>query len=58
MSGNVRIEAEEMRLHISTPVRYHAPGEKLPAKHRFSRPVRRRIGHTFTRSNVGLHVLL
>jgi formamidopyrimidine-DNA glycosylase len=32
-SGNVRIEAEEMRLQISTPMRYHAPGEKRPAKH-------------------------
>jgi formamidopyrimidine-DNA glycosylase len=32
-SGSVRIEADDMRLQISTPIKYHAPGEKLPAKH-------------------------
>jgi formamidopyrimidine-DNA glycosylase len=32
-SGNVRIEVGEMLLQISTPIRYHAPGAKLPAKH-------------------------
>ena len=32
-SGNVRIEADEMRLQISTPIKYHALGGKLPAKH-------------------------
>ncbi len=29
----VEIEAEDMLLVISAPLRYHAPGEKLPAKH-------------------------
>lgn len=32
-SGNVRIAARDMMLLISTPIRYHAPGAKLPDKH-------------------------
>ncbi|HOR01390.1 MAG TPA: endonuclease VIII [Anaerolineae bacterium] len=31
--GNVEIRADEMTLVISTPLRYHAAGEKRPAKH-------------------------
>ncbi len=32
-SATVRIHAEDMNILISTPIRYHEPGEKLPAKH-------------------------
>ncbi|MGE5579960.1 MAG: endonuclease VIII [Bacillota bacterium] len=32
-SGNVRIFAGDMTLLISTPIRYHGPGAKLPEKH-------------------------
>ena len=31
--GNTEIVCGDMLLVISTPVKYHAPGEKLPAKH-------------------------
>ena len=31
--GNVEIIADDMLLVLSTPIRYHAPGAKLPAKH-------------------------
>ena len=31
--GNTEIVCGDMLLVISTPIRYHAPGEKLPAKH-------------------------
>lgn len=31
--GNTEISCEDALLVISTPIRYHAPGEKLPAKH-------------------------
>jgi formamidopyrimidine-DNA glycosylase len=31
--GNTEIECGEMLLVISTPIKYHAEGEKLPAKH-------------------------
>ena len=31
--GNVRVRCENMELVISTPIKYHAPGEKLPKKH-------------------------
>ena len=31
--SNVEIICEDMLLSISTPIKYHAPGEKLPAKH-------------------------
>ena len=31
--GNTEIVCEDMLLVLSTPVKYHAPGEKLPAKH-------------------------
>lgn len=32
-SGSLRIRAEDMVMLISTPVRYHMAGEKLPSKH-------------------------
>ena len=31
--GNTEINCEDMLLVISTPIKYHAPGGKLPAKH-------------------------
>jgi len=31
--GNTEVLCEDMLLVISTPIKYHAPGEKLPAKH-------------------------
>ena len=31
--NHVEIHADEMLLTISTPIKYHAPGEKLPPKH-------------------------
>lgn len=31
--GNVRISAGDMTLLISTPIRYHEPGARLPDKH-------------------------
>lgn len=31
--GNIEIICEDMLLVISTPIKYHAKGEKLPAKH-------------------------
>ncbi|MCL2059062.1 MAG: endonuclease VIII [Oscillospiraceae bacterium] len=31
--GNTEIICEDMLLVISTPIKYHAPGDKLPAKH-------------------------
>ena len=31
--GNTEIVCGDMLLVLSTPIRYHAPGEKLPAKH-------------------------
>jgi len=31
--GNTEIICDDMLLVISTPIKYHAPGEKLPAKH-------------------------
>ncbi len=31
--GNVEILCEDYLMVVSTPVKYHAPGEKLPAKH-------------------------
>ena len=31
--GNVEIICKDMLLVLSTPIKYHAPGEKLPAKH-------------------------
>lgn len=33
VGGNVEIHADDMVLSISTPIHYHAPGEKLPKKH-------------------------
>jgi formamidopyrimidine-DNA glycosylase len=32
-AGNVEIEADDVMLLISTPLRYHAQGDKLPRKH-------------------------
>lgn len=32
-SATVRLRAEDMSVLVSTPIRYHALGEKLPAKH-------------------------
>jgi len=32
-AGNVEIKAGDMTLQLSLPLRYHAAGEKLPAKH-------------------------
>ena len=31
--GNTEILCEDMLMVISTPIKYHAPGDKLPAKH-------------------------
>lgn len=31
--GHIEIKADDMRLLITTPLRYHAAGEKLPKKH-------------------------
>lgn len=33
LGGNVRIATDGMNLLISTPIKYHSPGEKLPSKH-------------------------
>lgn len=33
VAGNLEIHADDMVLAISTPIRYHASGEKLPQKH-------------------------
>ncbi|MFZ5353687.1 MAG: DNA-formamidopyrimidine glycosylase family protein [Bacillota bacterium] len=33
VGDHVEIKAENMILHISTPLRYHVAGQKLPAKH-------------------------